>query len=71
MFHIFDKANKGYINVSNFKDEIKMIVDGSMSKYPSSFNVDDIYLIFRRYDKDLDGKLTFVEFESCLSPISG
>ena len=70
VFRLFDKQGKGFVNVSDFKDLVKEIIDGSALMFPSSFNVDDLYLVFRRYDKDLDGKLTYPEFEQLIQPVS-
>ena len=60
-FKLFDKNAKGSLTLSDFKDAFRslLVENNSYQAIPST---DDIYLIFKRYDRDNDGKLSYTEF---------
>lgn len=61
-FKIFDKQQKGFLSINDFKDAVKDI------SVQDRQQIDDIYLIFRRYDRDNDGFLSLQEFSHLLVP---
>jgi Ca2+-binding EF-hand superfamily protein len=61
-FRKFDTSQKGYLNVSDFKLAMKEIL-GAQAQ-----SLEDVYLIFKRYDNDKDGQLNFAEFSKIFTP---
>ena len=59
-FHMFDSKGKGTVT----KFEIKEILN-RMDIFPNS---DELYLFFKRIDKDNDGLLKYSEFCSAIIP---
>ena len=57
-FKLFDIKNKGYLTVSDFKDTVRAITGEGLA----SSTVEEIYLVFRRYDKDRDDRISYAEF---------
>lgn len=60
IFKVFDILNKGYINLTDFKESLRMVIGEP--------NIADLYLLFKRYDKDQDGKISYAEFCAMILP---
>ena len=63
-FKIFDSRGTGNISVQDVITALREILGFTQ------FTHDDVYLLFRRHDKNQDGKLNFTEFSNVLLPIS-
>ena len=63
-FKIFDFKGIGNVSV---QDIIQALKDNLNFH---DFTHDDIYLLFRRFDKNQDGKLNFQEFSNMILPVS-
>ncbi len=66
-FRLFDIEQKGELNITDFVAAFSEIIRLPNTKGQT---LDDCYLIFRRYDKDNDGKLNFSEFTDMFLPSS-
>lgn len=66
VFKLFDRHAKGYLALTDFKDSMRHLIQDS--QYAQAPSTDDIYLIFKRYDRDQDGKLSYTEFCQMLIP---
>ena len=63
-FKLFDVRSTGNVSVQD-------IINGLQSNLQvMDFTHDDVYLLFRRYDFNQDGKLNFTEFSNLILPIS-
>jgi Ca2+-binding EF-hand superfamily protein len=58
-FKVFDIQEKGYLTINDFKEVSQDLLG---NKNGQSRWLDDVYLIFRRFDRDNDGRLSFLEF---------
>ena len=63
-FKIFDSRGTGNISVQDIINSLREILGFTQ------FTHDDVYLLFRRHDKNQDGKLNFTEFSNVVLPIS-
>mmetsp|Transcript_12311 Transcript_12311/g.8957 ORF Transcript_12311/g.8957 Transcript_12311/m.8957 type:complete len:158 (+) Transcript_12311:318-791(+) len=63
VFKLFDRENRGSISLGDLREAFETIV-----REPLPTIKDDIYLIFKRYDRDQDGKISFAEFTNLLVP---
>ena len=61
IFSIFDKNSTGYVSAYEMKEILLL----NMDIYS---NIDDIKLLFKRYDKDRDSKLNYPEFIEMILP---
>lgn len=61
---MLDHLGKGFVSTADLSDSLKNIlnVDGVTQS--------DIFLFFRRYDTNADGRLTFSEFCNAATPLS-
>ena len=50
------------MTINDFKDTVRDLSSSDRQQ------LDDVYLIFRRYDRDNDGRLSFQEFSQLLIP---
>jgi Ca2+-binding EF-hand superfamily protein len=63
VFKYFDISSRGHLSVYDLKETVMKLMDAGNISYQ-----DDIYLIFRKYDKDGDGRLTYSEFSDMITP---
>jgi Ca2+-binding EF-hand superfamily protein len=63
-FKIFDFMGTGNVSI---QDVINALRDNLSF---SEFTHDDVFLLFRRYDTNGDGKLNFTEFSNMMMPVS-
>lgn len=63
-FKIFDTRGTGNVSVQDIINSLRETLGFAQ------FTHDDVYLLFRRHDKNQDGKLNFTEFSNVLLPIS-
>ena len=61
-FRIFDKKGRGYVSKLEFE-----LALNDLGIFPTK---DEMYLFFKRFDKDADGLLRFSEFSKAVLPIS-
>eukprot|EP00743_Colponemidia_sp_Colp-15_P002650 GILK01002872.1.p1 GENE.GILK01002872.1~~GILK01002872.1.p1 ORF type:complete len:586 (-),score=91.06 GILK01002872.1:92-1849(-) len=59
-FKEFDTLGKGYVSASELEDGLR--------KHGVYTNKDELYLFFRRYDKDSDGRLRYSDFCEAFTP---
>jgi Ca2+-binding EF-hand superfamily protein len=59
-FRIFDVDEKGYIGFREIEEAYNLF-----SLYPKK---EELELLLKKYDKDQDGKLNYLEFTNCLKP---
>jgi len=59
-FRLFDYLGKGFVTLTEFYDGLKEL--GVAASY------DDISLLFKRYDKDSDGRVRYSDFCSLVTP---
>jgi hypothetical protein len=62
-FRIFDRKGRGYVSKLEFELNLN-----DLGIFPTK---DEMYLFFKRFDKDLDGLLRFSEFTKAILPNSG
>ena len=60
-FRVFDIDGKGALTTSEFDYGMRIF-----GYYP---NKEDLYLFFRRFDRDIDGKLRFSDFSEAFTPM--
>lgn len=63
-FKIVDTKGVGNVSVQDVVSSLKEILNFH------EFTHDDVYLLFRRHDKNQDGKLSFHEFSNVILPLS-
>lgn len=63
-FRIFDRQNLGCIYKEDLVNGLKMNLDFF------EFSSDDIYMLFKRIDKQGLGRITFKQFNDIILPIS-
>jgi len=51
--------NKGHLVIGEFKEAVAKLLGEPINSFTLS---DDVYLLFKRYDKDNDCKLNYAEF---------
>ena len=61
-FKIFDRTSRGFVTLSDLKDSLKYLLG---YEYKST---EEAYLLFKRFDKDQDGKLNYQEFSAIFIP---
>lgn len=61
-FRLFDRKGRGYITSSELEKAL-----ANLGVFPSR---DELYLLFRRYDKDSDGLIRFSDFSKIINPTS-
>ena len=61
LFSSFDSTSRGYITSHDFKETLQQKLD-------IFANIEDIKILFKTYDFDLDSKLNFPEFSEMLMP---
>lgn len=61
-FRLFDRKGRGYITSSELEKAL-----ANLGIFPTR---DELYLLFRRYDKDSDGLVRFSDFSKMMNPTS-
>lgn len=63
-FKIFDSRGIGNVSVQDIIEALKQNMGFN------EFTHDDVYLLFRKHDRNQDGKLNFTEFSNAILPLS-
>ncbi|EAR90151.2 EF hand protein (macronuclear) [Tetrahymena thermophila SB210] len=59
-YRVFDSQNKGLVTQSEFQE--------TLSSLNIFYNIEDIFLFYRKFDKDHDGRLRFSDFIDAFLP---
>lgn len=64
-FRVFDVNSRGYVTQQDLVDGLQLNLD-----YGDNISPNDIALVFKRYDRDQQGRLTFNQFSELMLPFS-